>query len=186
MREHLSTRPLILAGAASVLGVALSDARALTAAAPLLLSLAGWAVARRRHETLLFGAALGAGLVAGARSDLARTRSLEALESFRARGPPSPAVVELTVERADEEPFAHRAWLVGRREDGVGVLCSWSGRCPDGVEPGARVRVAGRAYVPCRPGNPGQRDPRAALARHDASCVVDARCAGNVEVRERG
>ena len=80
-----------------------------------------------------------------------------------------------------------RDWGRGRRRDrrtraAAGVFAAWPGRAPDGLAPGARVRVVGRFFRPRGAGNPGERDGRVHLARRGVAWIVDLKTASNVAI----
>ncbi|MHC4547222.1 MAG: ComEC/Rec2 family competence protein [Planctomycetota bacterium] len=179
--KALLARPLLLSGAATVVGVVLAQG---SAAWPLALGvlLGAWAGLARTRTAVLVLAALAAGSAAGWRLRARTDRTLEAMASHWPRAPPRAGVAELEVLRCGEDPFRERAWLEGRRDDGLGVLCVWPGARPPPVAPGARVRVAGRFYVPRPPGNPGERDGRRRLAARGVAVIADLRTEANVEV----
>ena len=62
------------------------------------------------------------------------------------------------------------------------MLCTWPGVVPDGVGPGARVRVHGRFRLPRAPTNPGEPDGRLRLAVAGAALIADLRTVENLEL----
>lgn len=178
--RSLRHRPLLTA-AAGVVGGALAartGADGLPVAAMLLL-LASSLLLRWPHA-LLAATSIAAGVGAGAREALATRRACDAMSFVRPRGPPTPAEAILRVESVDEDPFRGRCRLLGRRADGLGILCLWEGRCPEPVAPGALLRARGRAFVPLPARNPGERDAALSLAARGASLVLDLRVARNI------
>ncbi len=174
----LASRPLLVAGAAAVAGTALAGAPPFWTCAPMLALLA-WAAARRAVAPLLAGAAFAAGHVAGALDTAPAGVTLS--ESWP-RAPPGPVETEIEVTRCGEDPFHGRAWLEGRPTEGPGLHCAFAGRLPDGVGPGALVRVAGWCRAPEPPGNPGEFDRRAMLADRGIAWQCDLRTGENAEV----
>lgn len=182
IRDRIHARPLCLAGPAAVAGVLLGQGPLVWPAA-LGIGLAVWAGAGRALPALVALAALAAGSAAGARLEARTARALDAVRtSHWPRAPPLAAVAEIEVLRCGEDPFRGRAWLDGRRDDGLGMLCAWPGRLPPGVAAGARVRVAGRFYPPRPPGNPGEADGRRRLAVRGLSLLADLRTGANVRI----
>jgi competence protein ComEC len=177
----LLSRPLCLAGPAALAGVLLAPGPLYWPAA-LGLVLTAWAAAGRSAPALVALLALCAGHVAGARLETRTARALAAQTSLWPRAPPLAAVADLEVIRCGEDPFRGRAWLEGRRGDGVGMLCAWPGALPPGVAGGAWVHVAGRFYPPRAPANPGEADGRRRLAARGLSLLADLRTAANVHV----
>jgi competence protein ComEC len=180
VREHLASRPLLVAGPAAVAGVALAALSPLWTGAPVL-ALLGWAAARRAVVPALAAAALASGHVAGA---IERVPSADA-RAFAAdwpRAPPGPVQTLVEVTRCGEDPFHGRAWLEGRPAGGPGLSCAFPGRLPDGIGPGAIVRVAGRCREPLPASNPGEFDRRAPLAERGIAWQCDLRTGENVEI----
>lgn len=173
---------MTIAGPAAVAGVLLCRAPA-PAALLAGLTVVGWAAARRTAPSLVVGAALLAGLVAGAHSEARVARVMRAWRAGRpARAPPRPGTCVLQVEDCGEDPFHDRAWLEGRTAGGDGVRCAWPGRVPDVLAPGARVRVAGRFRVPGPPTNPGEPDRRRRLAERGIHRLADLRTDTNLVI----
>jgi len=172
-------RPLCVVGPATVTGVLLAALPAPWPGAAVVATF-GLALALGRGVVILVLPALCAGLLV---SHLALADTARALaHAARARSPPSPQQCLVSVDRCGSDPFRGRSWLEGRREDGLGILCAWPGDIPRGLGPGARVRVAGRFYVPRAAGNPGESDARARLATRGISLCAETRTAANVEL----
>jgi len=177
----LASRPLLIAGPSAVAGAALAAAPLFWTCAPLLALLA-WAAARQRVMPLLAGTALAAGHVAGALEAAPTGVTLRALDESWPRAPPGPVETEIEVTRCGEDPFHARAWIEGRPPEGPGLLCAFAGRLPEGVGPGAVVRVAGWCRAPESPGNPGEFDRRAMFAERGIAWQCDLRTGENAEV----
>jgi competence protein ComEC len=171
-----------VAGAAAVTGVLACDPALQWALAGACVALGAWALWRRDAAILLLCVALLAGQESARGLALRTARALAILEGAWARAPPRNATCELEVEACAEDLFRGRAWLEGRRDDGLGVLCVWQGDLPDDLGPGAQVRIAGRFSVPHRSTNPGQRDGGLDLAARGLSLVADVRIGANVEL----
>ncbi|MHC5050880.1 MAG: ComEC/Rec2 family competence protein [Planctomycetota bacterium] len=166
---RLLARPLCLAGPAALAGVLLAPGPLLWPAA-LGLVLAAWAALSRAVPALVALVALAAGQGAGARQEARTARALAAVRtSHWPRAPPLAAVTEMEVLRCSEDPFRGRAWLEGRRDDGLGMLCAWPGTLPPRVAAGARVRVA-----VVREAAPGVRRSLAAVRRKAAVRLRDS------------
>jgi competence protein ComEC len=180
----LAFRPLLLAGPAAVAGAALAGVAPLWTGAPLLVFLA-WAAAARSAAPLLAAASLAAGHVAGALDRTPAAVTLRALAEGWPRAPPGPVEMRLEVTRCGEDPFHGRAWIEGRPPEGPGLHCAFAGGLPEGIGPGALVRVAGWCREPPPATNPGEFDRRALLAARGIGWQCDLRTGENVEVLRR-
>jgi competence protein ComEC len=181
---RIASRPLVVAGPAAVLGVALSGLSPAWAGA-LAVALVALAAVRRAAVAALAGAALVAGFAAGVSERASTDRTLATMDTLWPRAPPGPVRATLTVTRCGLDPFHGRAWLEGMPPEGPGLRCLFEGALPDGLGPGALVRVAGTCRPFAPPGNPGESDRRLAHARHGVAVQCELRTGENVEVLER-
>jgi len=124
------------------------------------------------------------GLQSG-RSQFAATHAAETTRrGWAARDPPHTLVTaDLVVRTSGENPWSGRAWILGDREDGIRLECSWPGVVPDGVGAGTHVRVTGRLSVPRGPTNPGQRDMALAWTRKGVAGRLFLKSPNNLELR---
>ena len=164
-------RPLLYAGPAAVAGSVLAESGSLHLFLGALAAALLMATKKPVH-----GIVVASALVAGA--------AAHGGPAPRAwpRAPPALATCALEVVSCGEDPLRNRGWCVGRREDGASVLCSWNGRAPPELLPGARISVSGRFFLPRPAGNPGERGPRERLAARGITLQADLRTERNIHI----
>ncbi|MEE8104671.1 MAG: ComEC/Rec2 family competence protein [Planctomycetota bacterium] len=184
MGAYIAARPLLMGALGVLAGIGLARLESpLAAAAALGMGLAFllFGAPARRVAVLLFLSAGSAGITTALRQQDRLARDRLALEAMRVDTPPV-SRVELIVADLGFDPFAERAWILGRTRTGLGVIASWSGDAPMDAGCGARVLVFGQCREIRPPRNPGEADRRVRLARFGASLSLDARVSENVVV----
>jgi len=173
-------RPVVVASLLAMAGALLGLQGPGLPGAIGLLAIALPAAIVRSPASLLRAGALAAGVAAGALEEASAGRQRDAMESMRRRLLPPAAALDLEVEEVEENPFRGRGSLLGRARDGSGVLCLFAGPLDRRIAPGARVRAAGRPFLPRPPANPGEADEPGALAARGAAVALDLRSAENL------